>query len=572
MKLAELRTNDGRALVLHPRLAVVEADEQTRRSVISALAAALRDGGPAAGYVEVHGLLLDLDRDTMRVLDLDPELSLVLGSDDLPTELFGVDGRRRRAADDVAAKQRELVDARKQQVQAALDVVTAVQAALRTATVERDEAADALEHAQAGLAAAISSRDAADRAVETLTAAAAEEAEAALAPAVDEPLEALDPVDDASVDADEVDDGEDDEEDGGDPWAEDRVARERAVAAAEKRVVTARAEVEHAARAANPARLDQADRDALDAAHEAVLDADDRASKRFGGAGARKRLDEARAVEREVLDRLGLDSYSDFLLRSSMGTTDPSAELRLDMARTELVEAERALSSARTAADAVPAPPPPRAPRHREPKPSLQPAAREPAVSAPAPAPAPVVSTAGESAARLAAAMRARDDAATVELRADAAHAAAAATLADAEAKLIELAVRHDEAEQSLAQARVRVDAALAEVARIAETNGHPSDPSWSERADTGMQDEIDRHLLAWLAARGQHPLADPLPIVLDEVYRHVGVDDLEVLLGRLDHLADSLHVVYLTEDPNVLHWAATMAPERGGLTLPGRR
>ena len=562
MKLAELRTNDGRALVLHPRLAVVEADEQTRRSVISALAAALRDGGPAAGYVEVHGLLLDLDRDTMRVLDLDPELSLVLGSDDLPTELFGVDGRRRRAADDVAAKQRELVDARKQQVQAALDVVTAVQAALRTATVERDEAADALEHAQAGLAAAISSRDAADRAVETLTAAAAEEAEAALAPAVDEPLEALAP----------VDDGEDDEEDGGDPWAEDRVARERAVAAAEKRVVTARAEVEHAARAANPARLDQADRDALDAAHEAVLDADDRASKRFGGAGARKRLDEARAVEREVLDRLGLDSYSDFLLRSSMGTTDPSAELRLDMARTELVEAERALSSARTAADAVPAPPPPRAPRHREPKPSLQPAAREPAVSAPAPAPAPVVSTAGESAARLAAAMRARDDAATVELRADAAHAAAAATLADAEAKLIELAVRHDEAEQSLAQARVRVDAALAEVARIAETNGHPSDPSWSERADTGMQDEIDRHLLAWLAARGQHPLADPLPIVLDEVYRHVGVDDLEVLLGRLDHLADSLHVVYLTEDPNVLHWAATMAPERGGLTLPGRR
>jgi len=51
-----------------------------------------------------------------------------------------------------------------------------------------------------------------------------------------------------------------------------------------------------------------------------------------------------------------------------------------------------------------------------------------------------------------------------------------------------------------------------------------------------------------------------------------VGADDLEALLGRLDRLADSLHVVYLTDDPKVLHWAAMMAPDRGGLVLPGRR
>ena len=80
------------------------------------------------------------------------------------------------------------------------------------------------------------------------------------------------------------------------------------------------------------------------------------------------------------------------------------------------------------------------------------------------------------------------------------------------------------------------------------------------------MSDEIDRHLLAWLAARGQHPLADPLPIVLDEVYRHVAGDELDALLGRLDHLADSLHVVYLTDDPKILHWAATLPPERAGI------
>ncbi len=113
-----------------------------------------------------------------------------------------------------------------------------------------------------------------------------------------------------------------------------------------------------------------------------MLDADDRASRRLGGAAARRRLDEARAAERVVLDRLGLDSYSDFLLRSSMGATDPSAELRLEIARSELMEAERALSAARAASDAIPEPPPPRSVGAVMPKPS-----------APAAAPAPSSAT-----------------------------------------------------------------------------------------------------------------------------------------------------------------------------------
>ncbi len=139
MKLTELRTRDGRALGLHPRLAVVAADEPTRGSVVEALTAALIGGGPAAGFVEVHGMLLDLDRATLRLLDVDPELPLVLGTQDIPADAFGPSGRRLRAADDVALKHRELVDARKQQVQGALAVVDAVQAALQVATEERDQ-------------------------------------------------------------------------------------------------------------------------------------------------------------------------------------------------------------------------------------------------------------------------------------------------------------------------------------------------------------------------------------------------------------------------------------------------
>jgi hypothetical protein len=43
---------------------------------------------------------------------------------------------------------------------------------------------------------------------------------------------------------------------------------------------------------------------------------------------------------------------------------------------------------------------------------------------------------------------------------------------------------------------------------------------------------------------------------------------DLDALLTRLDHLADSLHVVYLTDDARVLQWAAALPPDRVGLVV----
>ena len=564
MKLAELRTTDGRTLVLHPRLAVVEADETTRNSVLQALSEALSGGSPAAGFFEVHGIVLDLDRASFALLEVDPALPLVLRADDIPLEAFGLSGASRRAADDVATKHRELVDARKQQALGALDVVNAVQAALRAATIGRDEAKARLDEAEHELDAAIASREAAERTVDAL-------ADANDSPLVDE--ESATVIEQAAIEvvAVEVDsEVEHEVEQVSDPWEGEREARARDLAAADERVAAARLEVEQSARAANPARLNAADRAELEAAHEAALDADDRASKRFGGNAARRRLDEAKSAERAVLDRLGLDSYADFMLRSSMGATDPSAELRLEIARTELMDAEAALSSARSRADDVPAPPPPR-PVAAKPKPQPAPSATVaiPVVAPTRPAGKAPVASLGEGAARLAAALRARDDAVLAEGTAGAARDDADLTLSEADAKLVELSVRYDEAEQTLAQARVRVSAALNEAA---QSNGHPSDPSWSDLASNGtMADEVDRHLLAWLAVRGQHPLAGPLPVVFDEVYRQVGAADLDALLLRLDHLADSVHVVYMTDDPKVLQWAVSLPPERAGVVvLPG--
>ncbi len=573
MKLAELRTADGRTVALHPRLSVVEADAPARESVVAALSSALVDGGPSAGYVEVHGLLLDLDRATLRLLDVDPEMPFVLAAGDIPADAFGPAGRRRKAADDVAVKQRELVEARKQQAQGALEVVNALQAALKAASEDRDLAAANLADAMLVFDDAVASREAAERGVEAAADVPEEDEtiqpEAVEVMAVEEPELVTEPDVTAEIVVPEPEEPEEDP----DPWAGEREAKSDAVAAAEARVNAARAEVDQSARAANPARLSAEDRAELEVAHDAVLDADDKASKRFGGSSARRRLEEARGRERTVLDRVGLDSYSDFLLRSSMGATDPSAELRLEIARAELMEAEGALSTARAQRDSVPAPPPRRPKRvvekRPEPRPEPKPepvAAVAPTAAAP-PAVRPPVTSDRE--ARLAAAVRAREDAIVAEERARDGCELADMTLAHADAKLVELAVRHDEAEQTLAQARVRVDAALQ---AAIEANGHPSDPGWNDADEGGaLQDEVDRHLLAWLAARGQHPLVDPLPILLDDVYRHVTGADLDALLRRLDRLADSLHVVYLTEDPKVLQWAVSLPPERAGVVLlPG--
>ena len=349
MRLLELRS-PGVTVELDPRLAVVHASASARRALVDALTGAFRGGNGTAGFVEVHGIILDLDRETLRLLDLDDNVEMVLGAEDVPAEAVGLAGRQRRTAGDAALKQRELADARNGQVDAAAEVLAAVEVALRNASEERDAMAARLTDTEHALDEAVASREAAERAVESASDAVAEversaEDDVALN---DEGRDDL--VDELAVlgDGDGLFENDElsqlyspertaefDEYEAAARHAADEASAQAALDAlhaAESRVVEARDEVEWAARAANPARLDPAQRAELEAAHEAMLDAEERAERRFGGAGARRKFDEAKSFERAVLDRLGLDSYSDFLLRSSMGSSDPSAELRLEIA------------------------------------------------------------------------------------------------------------------------------------------------------------------------------------------------------------------------------------------------
>jgi hypothetical protein len=117
------------------------------------------------------------------------------------------------------------------------------------------------------------------------------------------------------------------------------------VQAAHKRLEAARGALFKAESEARLPDLDREQVDALEHAHEAVLQAQDRSEKRLSGDRGKRRLDEARAAEREILDRLGMQTYADFIMGTSMLRVDPEQERQLDEARAELADAEDAIAA-----------------------------------------------------------------------------------------------------------------------------------------------------------------------------------------------------------------------------------
>lgn len=121
--------------------------------------------------------------------------------------------------------------------------------------------------------------------------------------------------------------------------------------AAEQRVAEARqavieAEVEFNQPVLTPEQIAK-----VEAAHAAVLEAQDRSEGRFGGGRVRKKLDEARSEERRVLERLGFSTYADYMMSSSSRGVGPANRGTLDAARANLAGAEQHLATLPGAAD-----------------------------------------------------------------------------------------------------------------------------------------------------------------------------------------------------------------------------
>ena len=127
-----------------------------------------------------------------------------------------------------------------------------------------------------------------------------------------------------------------------------RQRQQRAVSAdqvdqAREKVERCRWELAEAQRYWRGATLDRQARTTIEQTHEAVLEAERRADRRFG-LGSRRRLEELQAGETELLASFGLKSFNEYLLAAATAVQDPSVELRQSAARRELAAAERTLA------------------------------------------------------------------------------------------------------------------------------------------------------------------------------------------------------------------------------------
>ena len=121
--------------------------------------------------------------------------------------------------------------------------------------------------------------------------------------------------------------------------------------AAEQRVVQGRQAVIEAEAEYNQPVLTPEQITKVEAAHAAVLEAQDRSEGRFGGSRLRKKLDEARNEERRVLERLGFSTYADYMMSSSSRGVGPANRTTLENVRLHLKMAEDDLASLPGAAD-----------------------------------------------------------------------------------------------------------------------------------------------------------------------------------------------------------------------------
>lgn len=112
------------------------------------------------------------------------------------------------------------------------------------------------------------------------------------------------------------------------------------LAEARARLDDARQRLLEAEQAVRSPDLDPDDVQRLEDVHDQLLDALDRTDRRFGGARAKAQVEELRAAESEVLERLGFASYSDYMMGHSLHGVDPLAAAELDAAREELAAAE----------------------------------------------------------------------------------------------------------------------------------------------------------------------------------------------------------------------------------------
>ena len=90
---------------------------------------------------------------------------------------------------------------------------------------------------------------------------------------------------------------------------------------------------------------------AIEEAHAELLEAVESAEGRMAGSRAQRRVERAREMERDALQRLGFASYTDYRMGQQPSPINPEDLDRLEAARKEVADAEQAWERLRKAAD-----------------------------------------------------------------------------------------------------------------------------------------------------------------------------------------------------------------------------
>ena len=387
-------TPGGRGLDLHPRLSVLVGAPPEARALLGSVFTALVDGTvpPTGGQLEVHGIRMDLDRVTLELLDVrapvDPFLDLdapdvlrpgsrgTRGPDvsvtpvtpvtpvapqapaaappvpvadptpdpadpargakeiaerdllDLRLELRSVGGELTVLARRMDETRTDLDSFARATLNVALEQVDAVESRLAGASAERNDWEIAVRERRAALVVRLEELRADHARLKSVDPSAVRVAGERLAQLLDPPtepdpaaLELAARLDDLVRSAEELESR--------------RLAAEGLLAESERRLADALAEADEAQDSYRSPSADPTAVLRLERVRDEIYELEERGG-RLAAVRSKRRIDELRAEEAELLDRLGFDTYSSYVMGIPTARAEAERALRLDAARAKV--------------------------------------------------------------------------------------------------------------------------------------------------------------------------------------------------------------------------------------------